>query len=459
MHRLENGSINTARALEDIAEAMEKQGNVETKKRIADAFGLSAIFPLLVKGKAAVRDFYKESERTTKIFTPAEIEQGLRYQQQVQSVERSFDSLKNSLGVAVLPAFERVIGAVGRLVEKYGDVISSKVAEYAERLANWIDRTDWAKVATDVGKMVDELGGVKKVALVLAALTFATPIAGLVSMVVQAGKLALLLAPIFANPLVLGAMALVHSKDLNEGEQDELDRRRAGLPGQTAGAAASPLTSPVTIDQRKAALIAKMQADGYSNAQIAGTVGSLMQESALDPKAVNSSSGAAGIAQWLGPRKAEFERQYGKRVQDSSFDEQVNYMLWELNNTEKRSGSLLRRADTPEKAAQIHAWEYERPGVAEANIAKRQTNAAGIYAAIAGNGATKIAAVPAGASSAPQAGASGQNNAAPTQMAQAGTVQVNVKFESAPKGTTTSVTSTGNVKANVTSSVMLEGQV
>src|SRR5450830_84415 len=111
MHRLKNGSVDTARAILDIAGAMEKQGNVETKKRIADAFGVSAIFPLLVQGRAAVEAFYRDSSRTTKIFTPEEIEQGRKYQQQVMAVDLAMNGLKNSLGIALLPAFERVIGA------------------------------------------------------------------------------------------------------------------------------------------------------------------------------------------------------------------------------------------------------------------------------------------------------------------------------------------------------------
>ncbi|WP_039788557.1 phage tail tip lysozyme [Herbaspirillum huttiense] len=438
MHRLKNGSIDTGRAILDIASAMERQGNVETKKRIAEAFGVSSIFPLLVQGRAAVQKFFSDSSRITKPFSDQEIARAAAYQQQVLALERSFETLKNSLGLAVLPAFERVTGAVGRLVEKYGDVVASKVAEYGEQIANWIDKTDWSRVVKDVGELVDSLGGVKTIAIALAAVTLAGPVAALASMAVSAAKISALLLPVLANPLVVGVASALFSSDLNKGEEAELAKRRATLPGSSVSMG-SPLTSNAAIDQRKAYLIGKMREDGYSDAQIAGTIGSLMQESNLDPTAVNSSSGAAGISQWLGPRKQEFERQYGKRVQDSSFEEQVNYMLWELRNTEKRSGGLLRRADTAEKAAQIHAWEYERPGVAEANIERRQANAAAVLAAMGGVGQSAPAVSP-GVSGSASSVASNAGAAAVGGPAQASMV---VEFKGAPKGTAVSVSSTG----------------
>lgn len=438
MHRLKNGSIDTGRAILDIASAMERQGNVETKKRIAEAFGVSSIFPLLVQGRAAVQKFFSDSSRITKPFSDQEIARAAAYQQQVLALERTFETLKNSLGLAVLPAFERVTGAVGRLVEKYGDVVASKVAEYGEQIANWIDKTDWSRVVKDVGELVDSLGGVKTIAIALAAVTLAGPMAALASMAVSAAKISALLLPVLANPLVVGVASAIFSSDLNKGEEAELAKRRGSLPGPSVSMG-SPLTSNAAIDQRKVYLIGKMREDGYSDAQIAGTIGSLMQESNLDPTAVNSSSGAAGISQWLGPRKQEFERQYGKRVQDSSFEEQVNYMLWELRNTEKRSGGLLRRADTAEKAAQIHAWEYERPGVAEANIERRQANAAAVLAAMGGVGRSAPAASP-GVSGSASSVASNAGVAAVGGPAQASMV---VEFKGAPKGTAVSVSSAG----------------
>lgn len=244
MHRLKNGSIDTARALLDIASAMERQGNVETKKRIADAFGVSSLFSLLVQGRGAVARYFKDAERTTRIFTPAEIERAKRYQMRVEEVGQSFDSLKNSLGLAVLPAFERIIGAADRLTERYGALIATRVAEYAERLAEWADRTDWGKVAEDIGKFVDKLGGLQGIAIGIAAITFAGPIASVLSLTASLlvlsktlagggaagatgvlGKLGLLARIGVVGGLAHGALSLV---DPNDGVGGWMD---ANVPG------------------------------------------------------------------------------------------------------------------------------------------------------------------------------------------------------------------------------------
>ncbi|MBW9336196.1 lytic transglycosylase domain-containing protein [Herbaspirillum sp. RU 5E] len=185
MHRLKNGSIDTGRALLDIAAAMEKQGNVETKKRIADAFGVSSLFSLLVQGRKAVQDFLAESGRLTKFFTPEEVSRAREYQKHVAALGLSFEGLQHKLGIAVMPAFERMIGVADRLVDKYGAIVATKVAEYAEKLAGWIDKTDFAKVADDVGKFVDKLGGLEGIAIGIAAITFAGPIASVMSLVAQ----------------------------------------------------------------------------------------------------------------------------------------------------------------------------------------------------------------------------------------------------------------------------------
>jgi len=51
---------------------------------------------------------------------------------------------------------------------------------------------------------------------------------------------------------------------------------------------------------------------GLNPIHAAGIVGNLLQESNLDPDAINPSSKAYGIAQWLGNRKTKLQQKYGK---------------------------------------------------------------------------------------------------------------------------------------------------
>ena len=125
----------------------------------------------------------------------------------------------------------------------------------------------------------------------------------------------------------------------------------------------------------------KLVAMGWSREQAAGIAGSFVQESTGKADARNPTSGAYGLGQWLGSRKKDFEQYSGKSLEGSSIDEQLQFFQFEVTKgKEKRAGNMLRAATTAADAARIHSQYYERPGAAEANIARRQALASDILA-------------------------------------------------------------------------------
>jgi hypothetical protein len=125
---------------------------------------------------------------------------------------------------------------------------------------------------------------------------------------------------------------------------------------------------------------------GYSQAQAAGIVGNLIAESGshLDPTAVNPTSKMRGIAQWDTHRDMLFQRMYGHTVTAGTFDEQLQFVAWELNNTEKGAGDALKEATTAQDAASIVERLYERAN-GEGRHA-RIANAMSVYARSQGGG-------------------------------------------------------------------------
>jgi LysM repeat protein len=101
---------------------------------------------------------------------------------------------------------------------------------------------------------------------------------------------------------------------------------------------------------------------GWTPEQAAGLVANLQAESYdhIDPAAFNAKEQAYGIAQWRGPRKRDFEREMGRPIKGSSLDDQLKFVQWELNNTEKRAGRRLKQATTAAEAAAIVDEFYER---------------------------------------------------------------------------------------------------
>lgn len=126
------------------------------------------------------------------------------------------------------------------------------------------------------------------------------------------------------------------------------------------------------VKARKDYIATELKKNGFTDEQISGIIGNLLQEnSTLDPSLKNA-IGATGIAQWLSSdRKANFFNLFGKEIGEGSFEEQVKFLVWELNNTEKRAGNLIRQTRSVQEATVVTRKEYERPGEKEANDNKR----------------------------------------------------------------------------------------
>ena len=89
------------------------------------------------------------------------------------------------------------------------------------------------------------------------------------------------------------------------------------------------------------------QSKGLSAHHAAGIVGNLRGESGLDPEAVNSSSGAYGIAQWLGNRKKKLFSKYGNKP---TFEQQLEFVWEELNSDEKPAFDRLLQTKSIDEA-------------------------------------------------------------------------------------------------------------
>ena len=123
------------------------------------------------------------------------------------------------------------------------------------------------------------------------------------------------------------------------------------------------------------AALAYFQSQGWTKEQAAGIVGNLQAESGpdLNPNAIGDGGQAVGIAQWHPDRQANFQQTMGKPIQQSSLNDQLQFVQWELSNTEMSAGSRLKAAKTAEEAAQIIDRMYERSSGTALN--KRIANA------------------------------------------------------------------------------------
>ncbi len=114
---------------------------------------------------------------------------------------------------------------------------------------------------------------------------------------------------------------------------------------------------------------------GYTREQSAGIVSNLIAESSLIPTNHNIAEDSRGIAQWnnrgAAPgqpgRRDRVEQFLGRPVLQSSFQDQLRAVAWELSSSgpERNAGELLRRTTTAEEAADVIMNQYERPSQSE----------------------------------------------------------------------------------------------
>lgn len=107
---------------------------------------------------------------------------------------------------------------------------------------------------------------------------------------------------------------------------------------------------------------------GLSENQARGIVGNLMQESRGNHTITNKSSGAFGLAQWLGNRKQRLLQQYGP---NPSPQQQLEFIWQELNTTERKAFNKLLSTNTIAEATKVFAKHFERAGSNEMNMNKR----------------------------------------------------------------------------------------
>jgi hypothetical protein len=111
---------------------------------------------------------------------------------------------------------------------------------------------------------------------------------------------------------------------------------------------------------------------GYAPAHAAGIAGNLAQESNNNPSIVNRTSGAFGLAQWLGSRKTQL-KQYADEMGTSVHDPaaQLGFIDHELNTTESRARDRLLQTQSPSEAAAVFSDHFERAGQNEKNNSRR----------------------------------------------------------------------------------------
>lgn len=115
---------------------------------------------------------------------------------------------------------------------------------------------------------------------------------------------------------------------------------------------------------------------GWTPEQAIGIVGNLKHESNFDTTVLGTADnkGSRAIAQWHGDRLKRLKDKYGENWTD--FKNQLEFVDWELRNTEKAAGDRLKNTKNAWQAGQVVSDFYERPKIKFAGDERRQTHVA-----------------------------------------------------------------------------------
>ena len=115
----------------------------------------------------------------------------------------------------------------------------------------------------------------------------------------------------------------------------------------------------------KESVWAFFKSKGLTDEATAGIMGNIAVESNYSPTAINSTSGAFGLFQWLGSRyDSLLDYASGRNTSASDLDTQLNFAWEEMQTTEKRTLEEMQsdKYETAGEYAEVFEAKFERSG-------------------------------------------------------------------------------------------------
>jgi hypothetical protein len=113
-----DGSIDAIASLKDIADAMAAQPDVGAKHTVAQAFGVDALYPLLIKGKKAIEDYQASAEKLGAVPNDAAIKRAEKFAESISKLKLTLDGMKSQVGDSLISASQSSLDWLNRFTTK-----------------------------------------------------------------------------------------------------------------------------------------------------------------------------------------------------------------------------------------------------------------------------------------------------------------------------------------------------
>ncbi len=199
-----DGTIDYLTTQQRLMAAIGRQKNPVTQRNVAGALGMEGLLPMIQRGTYG-QDL-ANARTSGQIMTPAQIKSAEQFEDRIISLKQSLTNLGYSIGNAVTPPLQSFVESMTTFFNDNKAQIVDTIGGAFKQIAEWIKSVDWKGVATDIGNLVTQIGGVKGIAIAIAAITFAGPIGGLLSLTSSLVSLTALTIPAAIKALAqLGA--------------------------------------------------------------------------------------------------------------------------------------------------------------------------------------------------------------------------------------------------------------
>ncbi len=230
IHRTADGTVDTTRAFMDLSRVLSGMHNPQVQGLIARTFGLEESLPLLRQGPAAIEAYQKKIADLGGVQSNAAIEAAAQLGMKMNMLHVAVGGVRNEIGARLAPILMPFIEQLANWLGKNRELIATRVGEFVESFAHWLEKVDFNKVLNgiaefikDIKSAVDWMGGWKNAAIALVVVMNGSLIASVISLGVAltstaVGGLALLnkglllagvnTVPLLASLAKLGAIGM-----------------------------------------------------------------------------------------------------------------------------------------------------------------------------------------------------------------------------------------------------------
>lgn len=359
----------TKDAILNVADAFEHMNQVQ-QVQAGKALGWDdAQIRLAQSGRAEIEKMFAQADKYN-LLNEKQTKDAQRLSGAMVELNKTFESVGNVIAGELTPAVAEMVENFNQFYQDNKELIDSGLKEFFGGVAENIELVTGALIVlggTSALKGIAALASVAGLGSSGAAAIAAREAAKKAAQ--EAARAAIERGVIMPTAAVsttavatAGLAALLYSSSLNKGE-DEIVRKRKEAGDRDA-------------DKLAGMAVQHFMKSGWTRQQAIGIVANLDQESSLDPTAIGDGGKAVGVAQWHPDRQAEFKKWKGKDIRQSTLEDQLDFVNYELSQGKERSaGDKLRGTSSASEAASIVSKYYERPADREGEATRRGAKA------------------------------------------------------------------------------------